>query len=535
VTDIVEGRLDYSAPYASARSPVFGRNIIATSQSLASAAGFEMLMAGGNAVDAAVAAAMTLTVVEPTGCGIGSDAFAILWDGTSLHGLNCSGRSPAAWTPERFGAGPVPERGWNSVTVPGAVSAWVALLKRFGRLSPSKVAAPAIRHAREGYFVTPRIAELWRRNAAVLSDQPGFADCFLPNGRAPRVGEMYRSEAHARTLELIAESDGEAFYRGALARAVAEDAARHGAALTLDDLGAHEPEWVTTLSQPYAGALVHELPPNGQGIATLMSLGVLEALGERGALADDPDEMHLAIEAAKVALADLYHFIGDPSSMTIAPEVLLDPGYLARRAKLIDRHRAGEFGHGAPKPGGTVCLSAADASGMMISFIQSNYMGFGSGVVVPGTGISLQNRAAGFSTVPGHPNQVGPRKRPFHTIIPGFVMNRDGSPLMAFGLMGGPMQAQGHLQLMLRILGHGQNPQTAADAPRWRVLAGKRVAVEPTMSPTLIDALRSRGHEIVIEPPDSVFAFGGAQIVLRTEGGYVAGSDPRKDGQAIGY
>ena len=533
--EIPERRLDYSAPYASARSPVFGRNVVATSQSLASAAGVEMLMAGGNAVDAAVAAAMTLTVVEPTGCGIGSDAFAIVWDGAALHGLNASGCSPAGWTAARFGAEPVPERGWNSVTVPGAVSAWVALLKRFGLLSLSQVAAPAIRHARHGYAVTPRIAELWRRNAAVLSEQPGFADCFLPNGRAPRAGEIFRSEAHARTLELTADSDGEAFYRGALARAIAEDARRHGAALTLDDLGAHEPAWVTTLSQPYAGALVHELPPNGQGLATLMSLGVLQALGERGASADDPRETHLAIEATKLALADIYHFVGDPSSMTAAPEALLDSAYLANRARLIDRDRAGEFGHGAPKAGGTVYLSAADASGMMISFIQSNYMGFGSGVVVPGTGISLQNRGAGFSTAPGHPNQVGPRKRPFHTIIPGFVMDGDGSPLMAFGLMGGPMQAQGHLQLLLRILGHGQNPQTAADAARWRVLAGKRVAVEATMSSVLIEALRSRGHEIVIEPPDSVFAFGGAQIVMRTEGGYVAGSDPRKDGQAIGY
>ena len=528
--------LNYSIAYGSARSPVFGRDAIATSHPLASQAGMAMLMRGGNAVDAALAAAMTLTVVEPTGCGIGSDAFAIVWDGGALHGLNSSGRSPAAWTPARFaGREAMPELGWEAVTVPGAVAGWVALARRFGRLPLAEIAAPAIRFAREGFAVTPIIARLWRRAAETLGGQPGFAECFLPGGRAPRAGEIFKSEAHARTLESIAETAGDSFYRGELARAIVADAERLGGAMTLEDLAAHKADWVGTLSRAYAGAVVHELPPNGQGIGTLIGLGLLEATGARDHGVDDPAMVHLAIEATKLAMADLHEYVADPAAMTTPAARLLDDSYLDERARLIDPARAGDPGHGTPGPGGTVCLSAGDRDGMMISFIQSNYMGFGSGIVVPGTGISLQNRGAGFTLRPGHANEVGPRKRPFHTIIPGFAMNADGAPLMAFGLMGGPLQAQGHLQLALRILGHGQNPQAAADAPRWRVLSGRRVAVEPGMNPQLIEALRARGHEITVERPEALFAFGGAQIVLREGDGYVAGSDPRKDGQALAW
>jgi gamma-glutamyltranspeptidase / glutathione hydrolase len=528
--------LDFHAPYGSARSPVFGRDAIATSHPLASQAGMAMLMRGGNAVDAAIAAAMALTVVEPTGCGIGGDAFAIVWDGSELHGLNSSGRSPAAWAPARFaGLSAMPELGWEAVTVPGAVAAWATLARRFGRLPMSEIAAPAIRFAREGFAVTPIIATLWRRAAERLGGQPGFASCFLPDGRAPRAGEPFQSEAHARTLESIADSNGESFYRGDLARAIIADAERFDAALTSEDLARHSADWVSPLSRGYAGAIVHELPPNGQGVGTLIGLGILEAvgLGENGV--DDPATVHLAIEATKLAMADLSEYVADPAAMTVGAERLIDSAYLSQRAGLIDPTRAGDPGHGAPRPGGTVCLSVGDRNGMMISFIQSNYMGFGSGVVVPGTGISLQNRGAGFNLSSGHVNEVGPGKRPFHTIIPGFATTNDGAPLMAFGLMGGPMQAQGHLQLALRILRYGQNPQAAADAPRWRVLSGRRVAVEPAMNPKLIEALKARGHEIIVERPDALFAFGGAQIVLRTEEGYVAGSDPRKDGQALAW
>ncbi len=528
--------IDYAASYPSARAPVFGRSVIATSHSLASQAGMAMLLRGGNAVDAILAAAMTLTVVEPSGNGLGSDAFAIVWDGRELHGLNSSGRSPADWTPERFaGREEMPHLGWEAVTVPGAVAAWAELSRRFGRLSLEEVATPAIRFARAGFAVTPIVARIWASAAGSLGDQPGFAECFLPGGCAPRAGEVFRSEAHARTLETIAATGGEAFYRGELARAMAADAARHGGAMTEADLDAHRADWVGTLSRSYAGAVVHELPPNGQGITALMAMGLLEAAGGSGAGVDDADTLHLSIEAVKLAMADAAAYVADPAAMLVPAAALLDPGYLAERAKLIDRNRAGDPGHGAPARGGTVCLSAADADGMMVSFIQSNYMGFGSGVVVPGTGISLQNRGAGFVLEPGHPNQVGPRKRPFHTIIPGFAAGADGTPLMAFGLMGGFMQAQGHLQLAQRIFGYGQNPQAAADAPRWRVLSGRRVVVEPGTGATVIEALRAHGHEVAIEAPDNVFGFGGAQVVLRQGDRYVAGSDPRKDGQALGW
>jgi gamma-glutamyltranspeptidase / glutathione hydrolase len=528
--------VDYTAPYRSARSPVFGRDAIATSHPLASQAGMAMLIRGGNAVDAAVAAAMVLTVVEPTGCGIGSDAFAIVWDGQALHGLNSSGRSPVAWTAQRFaGQESMPGRGWDSVTVPGAVAAWVALNRRFGQLPLAEVAAPAIRFAREGFAVTPIIAALWARGAELLRNQPGFADCFMPHGRAPRAGETFSSPAHADTLESIALSQGESFYRGALAGRIVAWAQQHGAAMTAEDLGAHTADWVGTLSQPYEGAVVHELPPNGQGIATLIGLGILQRLGPDHNPVDDVETVHRAIEATKLGLADLEH-LADAAAMDVSAASLLDGGYLSRRAALVDPARAGDPGHGRPGPGGTVCLAAADRAGRMISFIQSNYMGFGSGVVVPGTGISLQNRGAGFTLRRGHPNEVGPRKRPYHTIIPGFAMTAEGRPLMAFGLMGGPMQAQGHVQLALRMLAHGQNPQAAADAPRWQVLSGRRVAVESDMDPALVEALRLRGHEVIFERPEAHFAFGGAQIILRQpDGSYVAGSDPRKDGQALGW
>ena len=528
--------INFDRPYPSGRAPVLGRNIVATSQPLAAQAGLRMLLKGGNAIDAAVAAAMTLTVVEPTGCGLGSDAFAIVWDGQSLHGLNASGRSPAAWTPERFSGHPaMPERGWDSVTVPGAVSAWVALAGRFGSLPLSTLAEPAITYARDGFQVSPAIATLWQRAGTLLGEQPGFAECFLPQGRAPRAGERFINRPLGDSLEQIALSEGESFYRGRLAEKIAAFAARHGGALTIEDLGQHEIDWVDTISTPYGRGVVHELPPNGQGIATLAALGMLRHVDLAGRAVDDPDTIHLAIEATKLALADLYRHVADQDRMDVTTTQMLDPAYLQARSRLIDPALAGDPGHGAPKPGGTVYLAAGDAQGRMISFIQSNYMGFGSGVVVPGTGISLQNRGAAFDLAPGHPNQVAPRRRPFHTIIPGFAMNPDGTPLMAFGVMGGPIQAQGHLQMAMRVLGYGQSPQAAADAPRWRVVKSRILAVEPELGAATIEALRARGHDIVVEPPEAVFAFGGAQLVLRTEEGFIGGSDPRKDGQAVAF
>ena len=528
--------IDWNNPYASARSAVLGRNVVSTSQPLAAQAGLRMLLAGGNAVDAALAAAMALTVVEPTGCGLGSDAFAIVWDGKELHGLNASGRSPAAWNADRFKDRAVmPDKGWDTVTVPGAVSAWSALSRRFGRLPFADLAAPAIAYACHGFAVSPIIARQWALGAARLSDQPGFAECFMPQGRVPGAGELFRSEAHANTLEAIATSHGDAFYRGPLAQAMVAHAKAHGGALTEDDLAKHTADWCGTLAQAFAGSVVHEIPPNGQGIAALMALGMLESLGIGQQPVDHVDTVHCAIEAMKLALADLYQYNADPAAMRVAPSALLAPGYLAERAKLIDLQRAGDPAYGAPKPGGTVYVAAADASGMMVSFIQSNYMGFGSGVVVPGTGISLQNRGHGFALASGHANQVGPAKRPSHTIIPACAMHADGTPQMAFGVMGGPMQSQGHLQMALRVLRYGQNPQAAADAPRWRVTGGRGLALEPSFDPTVARELAARGHAVQTEGGDGVFAFGGAQLILKQGDGYVAGSDPRKDGQAVAY
>ena len=523
--------------YPSRRSAVLAENMVATSHPLAAQAGVSMMARGGNAVDAALATAIALTVLEPTGNGIGSDAFAILWDGTSLHGLNASGRSPAGWDAARFaGRDAMPYRGWESVTVPGAVSAWVSLSERFGKLPFETLFEPAVRYAEHGFPVTPVIATLWARAAVELADQPGFAETFLLDGRAPRAGEIFNSPGHARTLRLIAETRGKAFYQGEIAEKIAAFAASHGAALTVDDLAAHQADWCGTISRSFDDTVLHEIPPNGQGIAALMGLGILEHTRIRDMDADDPAAFHLQIEAMKLALRDAEAFVADADFMgQITVADLLDDGYLAARAALIDPNKAQDFGAGAPKDGGTVYLTAADAGGMMVSFIQSNYAGFGSGVVVPGTGVALQNRGAGFSLDPAHQNHVAGGKRPFHTIIPGFAM-KDGQPLMSFGVMGGPMQAQGHVQMLLRTQLWDQDVQMAADAPRWRVTEGLGVALESTLPDATVSALRDMRHAITLEAPDNAFGFGGAQLIHRLPGrGYAGGSDPRKDGAAVGF
>jgi gamma-glutamyltranspeptidase/glutathione hydrolase len=490
-----------------------------------------------NAVDAALAAAITLTLVEPTGNGLGSDAFAILWDGQELHGLNASGRAPAAWTPDRFaGRAAMPQRGWDAVTVPGAVSAWVALSERFGSLPFEALFAPAIRYAEEGFFVSPVIGTLWGQSASILAEQPGFAECFMPHGRAPKPGERFRSPGHARSFRLIAETKGRAFYEGVLAEEMAQCAKAHGGAMGVEDLAGHRADWCGTISRGFDGAHLHEIPPNGQGIAALMALGILEHTPIRDLDADDPQAWHWMAEAMKLALRDAEHFVADLDHMTeIGVSDLLSDDYLAARASQIDPGRAQDIKPGAPKRGGTVYLSAADASGMMVSFIQSNYMGFGSGVVVPGTGISLQNRGAGFSLDPANQNCVAPGKRPFHTIIPAFLMGSEG-PLMSYGVMGGAMQAQGHLQMLLRTQLWGQDPQMAVDAPRWRVTEGRGLACETSTPQATLAALAEKGHQLDLEEPDAAFGFGGAQLIHRLpDGGYAAGSDPRKDGCAMGF
>jgi gamma-glutamyltranspeptidase/glutathione hydrolase len=429
----------------------------------------------------------------------------------------------------------MPLSGWDSVTVPGAVSAWAELSQRFGKLPFATLFEPAVDYAERGYLVSPVIAETWRRGAAMLKNEPGYAECFMPGGRAPRAGELFVNRPLARSLRLIAETKGESFYRGELAERMDAFAAVHGAALTAADLDAHRNDWCGTISQDFGDATLHEIPPNGQGIAALMALGILRHVGISECKVDSVDALHLQIEAMKMAFADTYAYVGDLAHMSlVGVSHLLDPDYLATRAKVIDRERAQAFGAGAPKLGGTVCLSTADDSGMMVSYIQSNYSGFGSGIVVPETGISLQNRGHGFSLEAGHPNQVGGGKRPFHTIIPGFV-TRGGKPLMAFGVMGGPIQAQGHVQMFLRTQLWNQDPQVAADAPRWRCIDGLDVAIEPSAGEEVLTGLERRGHRVTRETPQESFGFGGAQLVHAVDGGYAAGSDPRKDGQAAGF
>jgi len=525
---------DWQFPYPSQRMPILARNCVATSQPLAAQAGLRMLMKGGSAVDAVLATAISLTVLEPTSNGIGSDAFAILWDGKKLQGLNASGRSPAAWTPDRFkGLNAMPQRGWDSVTVPGAISAWVELSSKYGKLPFADLFEPAIDYASRGYMVSPTIARLWEKQLPELKDQPGYAEAFMPNGRAPLPGEKFIFADQARTLKRIAETKGEAFYKGDLAEKIVAHAKQHGGAMTMSDLAAHQCDWVEPVGQSYRGYTLHEIPPNGQGIGALISLGILENFDMAALPVDSADSLHVQLEAMKLGFADIYEYVSDPATMRVTPAQMLDRAYLASRAKLIDMKKAQDPKFGTPPTGGTVYLTAADASGMMVSYIQSNYAGFGSGVVVNGTGISLQNRGYGFVTKPGHANEVGPRKRPFQTIIPAFV-TKDGKPVMSYGVMGGSMQAQGHSQIMVRLADHGQNPQAAADAPRWRIDTGLALGIEQGVNPDVIAELKRRGHQITQADRWST-DFGRAQLIYKMEDGYLAASERRTDGQAVGF
>lgn len=526
--------MDWNLPYPSRRAPIVARNVVATTQPLAAQAGLRMLQAGGNAVDAAIAAAITLTVVEPIMNGLGGDLYALVWDGQRLHGLDATGAAPRAWTPSRFaGRQEMPRVGWDSATVPGQVSGWAALSERFGRLRFEQLFEPAIGYAEDGFPLSPVIASVWPMLAGLVADQPGFAQAFLPDGRAPKAGERWRFKDQATTLREIAASRGESFYRGELAQRMVRHAAAHGGAMELADLAEHRAAWVEPVAQAYRDVVLHEIPPNGQGIAAQMALGMLQHFELHAP--DSADTVHLQVEAMKLAFADLHAHVADPRFMRVRTEDLLDPAYLASRARLIDPRRARAPAAGEGRAGGTVYLTAADAEGRMVSLIQSNYYAFGSGIVVPGTGISLHNRGWNFSLAEGHPNQVAPGKKPLHTIIPGFVTSRDGAPLMSFGVMGGFMQAQGHMQMVCRLADFAQNPQAMIDAPRFMVspLNGM-VKLEQGFDPTLAQALAQRGH-LLETLPWGHLDFGAAQIAASMEAGYVAASDGRRDGQAVGY
>jgi len=536
-------RFDWANPYPTLRTPVFARNVVATSQPLAASAGLIAMRRGGNAVDAAVAGAAAISVTEPCSNGLGSDCFAIVWDGSRLHGLNASGTAPATWTPEyfrhRYGDDPAqrPVRGWDTVTVPGAVAGWAALHRRFGRLSFAEVLAPAIEYAERGFAVSPIVQDKWQRAAPLLTGQAGFDQHFLPRGRPPAVGEHFVLAGAAHTLTRIADSGGEDFYRGQIAEAIASFAGAGGGTLSRADLSNYAPAWVDTISQHFAGYELHEIPPNGQGIAALIGLGILAHTELADCAVDSADWHHLMIEAIKLAFADVYAQVADPNAMRVSTAQMLAPDYLRARARLIDRSRAQAFAPGAPDRGGTIYLAAADAGGMMVSLIQSNYMGFGSGIVVPGFGISLQNRGFAFSLDRSHPNCVAPGKRPFHTIIPAMLM-RNGAAQMGFGLMGGNMQPQGHVQVLTRMLLAGQQPQAACDAPRWKWNEQLDLELEAGVPPAIAQELQQRGHRIV-QGDDAYMDFGAAQLIWRLgdppTDGYVAASDSRRDGQACGF
>ena len=537
---------NYNNPYTSTRLPVFARNVVSTSHPLAAQAGLRMLWQGGNAVDAAIAAAAAITLTEPVSCGLGSDAFCILWDGQALHGLNASGTAPQTWTPAYFkrkygeDAQTPPKRGMDSVTVPGAVASWVALSERFGKLPFEDLLQPAIEIAERGYLLPVVVQQKWAAATPELHNQPGFAQNFLPWGRAPHVGELFQFPAAAKGLRAIAQSKGQAFYGGEIAQAIEQFSAQNGGSITAKDFADYKPEWVTPLAQNYRGYTLHEIPPSGQGIAAQIAMGILENFDMASLALDGVDSQHLQIEAMKLAFADVYRYVAEPSAMAVTPAQMLDPTYLKQRAQLINMKKAQNFGAGNPVKGGTIYLSAADENGMMVSFIQSNYMGFGSGCVEPNFGISLQNRGHGFSVNANglNPaNLVAPGKRPFHTIIPAFL-TKDGQPVMSFGVMGANMQPQGHMQTLVRMIDYGQSPQAACDAPRWRYNEGLEINVEASLDSATAQGLQARGHQVGVIN-DSYQDFGAGQFIWRAGDpkveGYIAASDARRDGLAAGF
>lgn len=529
-------------PYVSRRQPLFARRgVVATSQALAAQAGLAALQRGGNAVDAAISAAAALTVLEPGSCGVGGDAFALVWDGAKLHGLNASGRAPAALTAEAVrarGHEAMPERGWLSVTVPGAPAAWRDLHARFGRLPFASLFEAAVEYAEGGYAVAHQAAAGWRREAEVAHadlagpEYRGFLPVFAPAGRAPAVGEVWRCPELARTLRLIAETGAESFYRGETARAIAGFAAETGGLIAASDLAAHTSSWVEPISTRYRGYDVWEIPPNGQGLAALIALNILEGFDLGRLPRESVESYHLQLEAMKLAFADAHRYVADPERAEVPTRELLSKEYAAKRRRVIgERALAPEPGD--PLRGGTAYLCAADAGGMMVSFIESLFKGFGSHVVVPGTGVALQNRGSAFSLQAGHPNRLEPGKRPYHTIIPGFL-TRDGEAIGPFGVMGGHMQPQGHVQMVVNTVDYRLNPQASLDAPRWSWWHDRSVKIEPVPDLPIAEGLSARGHGVEVDP---VFGWmGRGQIIWRLPSGvYVAGSESRADGQAAGY
>ncbi|MFC4601195.1 gamma-glutamyltransferase family protein [Cohnella hongkongensis] len=508
--------------------------MVAASQPLAAQTGIDMLKQGGNAIDAAIAAAACLTVVEPASNGIGGDCFALLWTKGKLHGLNASGPAPLALSIDRLkrqGYDRIPETGWPSVTVPGAPGGWSALSERFGRLPFRVLLQPAIEIAERGFPIQPDLWTRWKLKTDIFHDtltgeafEPWFKT-FTLDGRAPDIGEVWSSPDHARTLTAIAETNGKSFYEGPIMEEIVAYSRRTGGYFAPEDFAGYRPEWVEPIGISYKGFEVWEIPPSGQGLVALLALNMLKEMEVYGR--GEAEFCHMQIEALKLAFADGRHYIADPRYMRIRIEQLLDERYAAERRKRIGQRAT------APEPGklpqsGTVYLAAADGEGNMVSFIQSNANGFGSGIVVPGTGISLQNRGASFSFDPLSANALAPGKRSYHTIIPGFL-TQNGEPVGSFGVMGGYMQPQGHIQVLMNMIDRGLNPQAALDAPRWHWTGGKTVYVEPSFPDSIAMALSRKGHDIKWTADRRIF--GKGQIIWRRPNGVLIGAtEPRTDG-----
>ena len=539
-----------SGPIRKSRSAVLARNgLAATSQPLATAAAVRVLQQGGNAVDAAIAANAVLGVVEPMSCGLGGDLFAIVWDAKTktLHGLNASGRSPRAATLERYkalGLTQIPTHGPLSWSVPGCVDGWEQLRARFGTKPMAELLAPAIAHAEDGFPVSEIIAEDWRGSAPSLARVPTSAACFLPGGHAPRTGDLFRNPGLARSLRLVARDGRDAFYRGPIAEAIVAYSHAAGGLFERQDFEEHTSTWVDPVSTNYRGYDVWELPPNGQGIAVLQMLNLLEPhdLKKLGPLS--AETLHLMIEAKKLAYEDRATFYADPEFARVPVKALISKAYAAKRGELIHPDRANDRPtHGEPGEADTIYLTVVDKDFNAVSLIQSNFNGFGSGHVPGDLGFPIQNRGCLFALDPAHANRLEPRKRPFHTIIPGFV-TKDGKPWLSFGLMGGDMQAQGHAQVLCNMIDFGMDAQEAGDAPRFRhagssdptgprATGGGTVYLESEIGPEVRRALEAKGHRVV----GARSGFGGYQAIRidLERGTLIGGSDPRKDGAAMGY
>ncbi|MGV2621522.1 UNVERIFIED_CONTAM: gamma-glutamyltransferase family protein [Halobacillus marinus] len=528
-------------PYQSRRvSTTARKGMVATSQPLAAQIGLDILKKGGNAVDAAIASAAALTVVEPTSNGIGGDAFALVWINGKLHGLNGSGPAPSGISINKMkalGYEEMPQYGWMPVTVPGAPGAWVELSKKFGKLPFRELLEPAIAYAKEGFAVSPIVSKLWNRayerykHELTREEFSSWFDTFAPGGKVPKAGDTWQSTDHAATLAAIAETEGADFYTGELADRIAAFSEQCGGFLTKEDLSGYKPEWVDPVSVPYRGYEVWEMPPNGQGIVALMALRLLDGFSfeER----DSGSTFHKQIEAMKLAFADGGHYIAEKHSMRVDVDELLSEAYADSRRGEIGA-KAALPAPGNPSTGGTVYLAAADEEGNMVSFIQSNYNGFGSGLVVPGTGIALQNRGRNFSFDPDHPNCLEGGKRSYHTIIPGFLTCK-GQAVGPFGVMGEFMQPQGHVQVIMNMIDFHLNPQASLDAPRWQWKTGRNVLVESDFPLEALEALRARGHEI--EVMEDRTSFGRGQIIWRDSetGTLYGGTESRTDGSVAAW